>query len=148
MSDFLNQLSYWHWWIFAVVLIILEIFSPAAFFIWLGVAGGVTGLVLLIAPEISWPVQFIIFSVFSIVAVWLGRSWFKINTDETDHPFLNEPSAELVGRICKVEQAISGGEGRIIVGDSTWKALGPDAEIGTKVRIVSADTAVLTVELV
>ncbi len=146
MSDFLNQLSYWHWWVFAVVLVILEIFSPAAFFIWLGVASGVTGLLLLIAPEISWPIQFILFSALSILAVWLGRRWFKINTSETDQPFLNESNAELVGRICEVEQAIINGEGRVIVGDSTWKARGSDAAVGDKVKVISVNAAVLTVQ--
>ena len=148
MNDFLNQLSFWHWFILAAALVILEIFSPAAFFIWMGVAAGVTGSVLLIAPEISWPIQFLLFSVLSIVAVWLGRNWFKLNTSENDQPYLNDPNAELIGRICKVEHAISGGEGRVIVGDSTWKALGPDAAIGDKVRIVSVNVAVLSVELV
>ena len=148
MSDFLNQLSFWHWLILAAVLVILEVFSPAAFFIWLGVAATMTGLTTLIAPEISWPIQFVIFSVLSIVAVWLGRSWFKLNTRESDQPYLNDSNAELIGRICEVEQAISGGEGRVIVGDSTWKALGPDAAIGEKVRIISVNVAVLTVELV
>jgi len=148
MSEFLNQLSFWHWLILAAVLVILEIFSPAAFFIWMGVAAGMTGLATLIAPEISWPIQFLIFSILSIVAVWLGRSWFKLNTSENDQPYLNDPNAELIGRICKVEQAITDGEGRIIVGDSTWKALGPDAAVGDKVRIVSVNVAVVTVELV
>jgi len=147
MSDFLNQLSFWHWLILAAVLVILEIFSPAAFFIWLGVAAGMTGLATLIAPEISWPIQFLIFSVLSIVAVWLGRSWFKLSTSENDQPYLNDSNAELIGRVCEVEQAIRGGEGRVIVGDSTWKALGPDAAAGDRVRIVSVNVAVLTVEL-
>ena len=36
----------WHWWVLAVALFILEIFSPAAFFIWIGIAAGFMGLLL------------------------------------------------------------------------------------------------------
>ena len=146
MSEFFSQLSYGHWWILAVLLIILEVFSPAAFFMWLGAAAGVTGLALLIAPDINWPAQLIIFSVLSVASVWLGRSWFGRHPIDSDQPFLNEQNAELIGRVCEVEHAIKNGSGRVIVGDSTWKAIGADAAIGEKVRVIAVDAAVLKVE--
>ena len=124
MSEFISQLSdqlsYWQWWSFAVLLIILEIFSPAAFFLWLGISAAITGLIMLIFPEMHWAIQLVIFSIFSIVSVWLGRTWFKRNPIETDQPFLNESNQEFVGKVYVVEQAISeGSSGRIKVGDST-----------------------------
>ena len=33
--------DYWHWWVLAILLFILEVFSPAAFFIWIGLAAGI-----------------------------------------------------------------------------------------------------------
>jgi hypothetical protein len=45
-----------------------------------------------------------------------------------------------------VQQEIVNGEGRIKVGESTWKARGPDAPVGAKVRVVGAKAAVLEVE--
>ncbi len=149
MSELLTQLSdqlnHWHWWSLAVLLIILEIFSPAAFFLWLGIAAAVTGLITLIAPNLHWAIQLVVFSVFSIAAVWLGRSWFQRNPIETDQPFLNQSNEEFVGKIYVVEQAICNGSGRIKVGDSSWKATGEDAAVGDKVRVVSVDATVLTV---
>ncbi len=152
MSELLTQLSdqlnHWHWWSLAVLLIILEIFSPAAFFLWLGIAAAVTGLITLIAPNLHWAIQLVVFSIFSIATVWLGRSWFQRNPIETDQPFLNQSNEEFVGKIYVVEQAISNGSGRIKVGDSSWKATGEDAAVGDKVRVVSVDATVLMVERV
>ena len=146
LSQLNDQLSYWHWWSLAVLLIILEIFSPAAFFLWLGIAAAVTGLITLIAPEMHWALQLVIFSIFSIVSVWLGRIWFKRNPIETDQPFLNQPNEEFVGKIVVVEQAISNSSGRVKVGDSSWKAIGEEAAVGDKVRVKSVNVTLLTVE--
>jgi membrane protein implicated in regulation of membrane protease activity len=148
LTQLSDQLSHWHWWSLAVLLIILEIFSPAAFFLWLGIAAAVTGLITLIAPDMHWAIQLVVFSVFSIVAVWLGRAWFQHNPIKTDQPFLNQSNEEFVGKIYVVEQAISNGSGRIKVGDSSWKAAGEDAAIGDKVQVVSVSATVLMVKRV
>ncbi len=143
-----DNLVYWHWWIFAIVLIILEIFTPGAFFMWMGAAAGVTGLVLLISPELSWTTQFVIFSVVSVLTITMGKLWFNRNPIKTEKPNLNQREDDLIGRVFKVEQEIINGSGRIKVGDSTWKANGPDCDIGSQVRVINVDGAELIVELV
>ena len=45
-----------------------------------------------------------------------------------------------------VVEAITGGEGRVKVGDSVWSAVGADAEVGARVRVVAAEGTVLRVE--
>ncbi|MCK5896362.1 MAG: NfeD family protein [Cocleimonas sp.] len=149
MSDFFSQLgdqlNHWHWWSLAFFLIILEIFSPAAFFLWLGIASATTGFILLIIPDVHWAIHFIIFSIFSIASVWLGRTWFKRNPIETDQPFLNQPNEEFIGKVYVVEQAIKNGAGRVKVGDSSWKATGEEAKIGERVRVTDVNSTVLTV---
>ena len=153
MSELLTQLgdqiNHWHWGSLAILLVILEIFSPAAFFLWLGIAATVTSVITLIIPEMHWAIQLVIFSVFSLVSVWLGRTWFKRNPIETDQPYLNQSNQEFVGRVYVVVQPIQNGSGgRIKVGDSSWKATGENAEVGDKVRVISVDATVLTVERV
>lgn len=39
-----------------------------------------------------------------------------------------------------------GGEGRVKVGDSVWTALGPDADVGARVRVIAAEGTALRVE--
>lgn len=141
-----ESLLYWHWWVLAVLLFILEVFSPAAFFIWIGLAAGLLGLLLLVV-DMSWQTQIFIFAGLSMACVLIGRMWFRRNPISTDQPNLNRRGHELIGRTFKVEQTIVDGTGRIRVGDSTWKARGPDAAIGAKVKVVGIDSAVLEVEL-
>ncbi len=153
MTEFLSQLNdlltHWQWWSLAILLVILEIFSPTAFFLWLGIAAAITGFITLILPEIHWAIQLLVFSVFSLASVWLGRFWFKRHPIETDQPFLNQSNQEFVGKVYVVEEAISeGSSGRIKVADSTWKAIGENAEVGDKVRVISVNATVLTVEKV
>jgi membrane protein implicated in regulation of membrane protease activity len=140
-----NQLNHWHWWSLAVFLIILEIFSPAAFFLWLGIAAAITGFITLIMPEMHWAIHLVIFSIFSIASVWLGRTWFKRNPIKTDQPFLNQSNEEFVGKVYIVEQAIRNGSGRVKVGDSSWKATGEDAAMGDKVKVTAVSATILTV---
>ncbi len=142
-----ESLVYWHWWVLAVLLLILEVFSPAAFFIWIGLAAGMVGL-LLLGVDMGWQNQMFLFAGLSVACVLMGRMWFRRNPIETDQPNLNRRGHELIGRTFKVEQVIVDGTGRIRVGDSTWKARGPDAGIGQKVKVVGIDSAVLRVELV
>ncbi len=141
----IEAIDYWHWWVLAVALMILEIFSPAAFFIWIGFAAGVMGFLLLLG-EFSWQTQFFMFAVLSVVCVVAGRTWFKRNPIASDEPNLNRRGHALVGRIFEVDQAIVDGTGRVRVGDSTWKVSGLDAEIGEKVKVVGIDSTVLQVE--
>ncbi len=147
-SGIYDNLVYWHWWIVAIVLLILEIFSPGAFFMWMSAAAGVTGVILLTAPELSWQTQFIIFSLTSVFAIIAGKMWFKRNPIDTENPSLNSREDELIGRVFEVEQAIINGSGRVKVGESTWKANGPDSKVGASVRVISVSGAELTVETI
>jgi membrane protein implicated in regulation of membrane protease activity len=143
----IEAVDYWHWWVLGVFLLILEMFSPAAFFIWIGFAAGLMGLLLLLG-DFSLQTQFLVFAVLSVVCVVAGRNWFKRNPIETDKPNLNRRGQALIGRIFEVDKAIEDGTGRIRVGDSTWKVSGPDADVGNKVKVVGIDSTVLQVELI
>jgi len=142
-----DNLQYWHWWVFAIVLIILEVFAPGAFFMWMAAAAGLVGALLLVMPEMSWQMQFIVFAVASIIAILVGRTFFNRKSINVDDPTLSQLESELTGNIYKVEKPIINGSGRIQVGETTWKAQGPDCEAGAKVKVVGVQGAVLLVEL-
>ena len=44
--EWLQLAEYWHWWVLGVVLVILEVFSPGVFFLWLGIAAGLVAIAL------------------------------------------------------------------------------------------------------
>ncbi len=147
-SGIFDNLQFWHWWVFAVVLFILEMLSPGVFLMWIGFAAAATGAILLALPGLGWEMQFVIFSIAAILSVIAGRIWFQRNPIATDQPALNERSDDLIGNVYQVEQAIKNGEGRIKVGESTWKAIGPDCSEGAKVRVISVDGAIAKVDFV
>lgn len=146
MEGMLDHLQFWHWWILGLLLLILEIFSPAAFFMWMGIGAGLTGLVLMLFPGLSWETQFIVFAILSIVSITAARLWLRRNPIRSDQPLLNLRGSELVGKVFVVESPIINGSGRVRVGESNWKAEGPDCEAGASVRVVAADAAILKVE--
>ena len=141
-----DNLQFWHWWVFAIVLVILEVFSPGAFFMWMGAAAATTGMALLVMPDMSWQLQFIIFATASIIAILVGRTFFNRKSANTDDPTLSQLESELTGKIYTVEKAIINGSGRVQVGESTWKAQGPDCAEGSSVKVVGVKGAVLVVE--
>lgn len=141
-----DNLEFWHWWVFAIILVILEVFSPGAFFMWMGAAAAVTGGALLMSPELSWQMQFVIFAVMSIAAILIGKTFFNRRSANTDDPTLSTLETDLTGNIYTVEKPIVNGSGRIQVGESTWKAEGPDCEAGSSVKVVGVRGAVLVVE--
>ena len=61
------------------------------------------------------------------------------------HPFLNRRADALVGRVFTLEKPIIDGSGTVKIDDTVWRVAGPDAPAGSRVRIVQADGASLTV---
>ena len=69
MSEWVDNVVFWHWWILAGVLLIIELLLPAFFFLWLGIAAAATGLIILVFPDAPMESQLVLFAVLSIVAV-------------------------------------------------------------------------------
>lgn len=132
------------WMIFAVLLAIGEIVLPGIFLIWIAIAAAITGGVAYVWA-LGLPVEVLIFALLCLVATWGGRRWYSANPVESADPLLNDRAARLVGRQVTVVQAIEGGEGRVALDDGTWSAVGPDAEVGTRMVIVAASGTTLTV---
>ena len=143
--EWLDNAIYWHWWVLGVVLIILEIFSPAAFFLWMGISAGVVGLVLLLFPGISWEYQVLIFALFSVISIVAWRFVLKRHPTKTDLPRLNRRGEQYIDRTFTLKEPVVNGQGRIMVDDSTWKIHGEDCDAGVKVQVVGVEGVVLKV---
>jgi len=145
--ELLGQLDYWHWFVLAIILIILEVFSPGVFFIWMGLAAGIVGLVLLAVPDLGWQYQLLIFALLSVTDIFAARLILKRRPIKTDQPHLNRRGEQYTGRTFTLQDPIVNGEGKITVDDSTWKIRGEDCPAGTKVRVTGADGVVLQVDI-
>jgi len=144
--DILTELNSWHWGIIAVILIIMEVFMPGAFMIWLGIAAAVVSVVMLAFPDITWQTQFIIFAVLSVASIYAWRLYAKKNPPTSDQPTLNMRGEQYVNRVFTLDEPIVNGQGKIKVDDSTWKIEGNDCESGTKVQVIGVDGVVLKIE--
>jgi inner membrane protein len=143
----MDALTYWHWWILALALIVLEVFAPGAIFLWMGVGAGIVGVILLFAPDMGWEYQLMIFAIFSVVSIAAWRTFIRKHPPETtDKPSLNRRAEQYIGRVFTLSEPIVNGTGKIRVDDSSWKVSGADCDASTKVKVTSVDGTVLKVE--
>lgn len=150
MSDYFSTLLFWHWWVLALLLVIVEMIAPGMFLLWIGAAAAVTGLIMFIADsagwQVSWQVQFVIFGVLAVASVVAAKYYVKRNPIETDNATLNRRGAQYVGRVFNLDEAIINGIGKVRVGDSVWRVEGPDLPAGDRVKVVGVDGTILKVE--
>ena len=144
MTGFLESLEFWHWLVLGVVLAIIEVFAPGAFFLWLGISSAIVGSVLWLMPGISWELQLLFFAILSVASVVVARRYLTAHPLETDLPNLNQRGQQYVGRVFTLIEPVVNGQGKIRVDDSTWKITCADCEAGTKVIINGAEGVVLS----
>lgn len=141
----LENLTASQWLIGAVVLMILEVFAPGAFFLWLGVAAGVVGLLMYAVP-LPWWLQWLLFSALSIASI-VGWRWYKKNNpDDEPYPTLNQRGQAMVGRQLTLVEPIVNERGKVNVDDSLWKVKGPNLPSGTTVVVRAVEGTLLVVE--
>ena len=145
MWDMLVKLGPWNWLIVGLVLMALELVAPGVFLLWLGLAALLVGIVSLFTDWI-WQVQVIAFAAFSLAAVPLWRRLATQSSTNAQSMFLNRRSDALVGRVFTLDKPIMDGSGTVRVDDTIWRVSGPDCPAGSKVKVVRADGASLTVE--
>lgn len=143
----MGEIIFWHWWVLAVVLVILEAFVPGTFFLWMGVSAIFVGVILLIVPGMGWEYQVFLFAAFAVMSITLWLIRLKKHPTQSDISNLNRRAVQCIGRTTIVEQPIVNGTGTINVDDTIWRVLGPDCEAGTKVKIVGAEGTDLKVEI-
>ncbi len=142
---FLAENAPWSWIIAGLVLLALELVVPGGFLLWMGIAGILTGLLVLFQP-LAWPIQWLIFGVLSLVSILIWVRLTRNRAAQTDRPLLNQRAEHFIGHEAVLDQPIVGGFGRLALGDTIWRIAGPDLPRGQKVRIVGAEGNVLRVE--
>jgi inner membrane protein len=142
---FLQDLQWWHWWIVAAVLAAVETFLPGVLAIWFAAAALIVGSLLLVVP-VPWQLQLVLFGVLGVVAMLLWRRFRHPESPESEQPALNQRGQHYIGQSYTLVEPIQGGSGKIQVGDSVWLAQGSDAPVGSRVKVVGVNGAVLRVE--
>jgi membrane protein implicated in regulation of membrane protease activity len=145
MAEMFSTLGTWNWLVFGLLLMGLELMLPGVFLFWVGLAALLVGLLsVVIAPP--WQLQLLLFAVFAAAAVPVWRRIARSNSGVSNsNPFLNKRSEAMIGRVFTLEKPIVDGAGTVRIDDTIWRVAGPDTPAGTRVKIVRADGASLTV---
>lgn len=144
MPEFLN--SAWSWLILGLVLVGIEALVPGIFMVWFGVAAILTALVDW-AFGWSWQANTVVFAVLALLSALAGWQFTRHRDEEVgEMPMLNRRADALIGRVFPLDRAIESGEGRVRVGDSVWRVVGPDLPTGTPVRVAAIAGTSLVVE--
>lgn len=143
MQQFFPYLGGWTWWIIAGLLLLVELMLPGVFFIWLGLAAGLIGL-LDIFLDLSWQVEVALFAVLSVVLVYFVRPRFKLPAGAPNN--LNQRMYDYVGHSYVLDEPIVNGRGKVRIDDTLWVVTGADRAKGEWVKVTAVDGARLVVE--
>lgn len=146
MAAWLQHIVFWHWWILAGLMLILELTAPAFFFLWLGIAAAAVGMILLVFPGLSLETQLVLFAVASVVAIFMWRKYRESRPVVTDQPRLNRRGHQYIGRVFTLVVPIKNGEGKVTVDDSTWRVKGADMAAGATVKVTGIEGVIFIVE--
>jgi hypothetical protein len=104
------------------------------------------GASLWLVPTLDTEYQVMLFSALSLLSILVFRRFLKWRPIISDHPLLNQRTAQYVGRVFTLEEPIVNGRGKIRVDDSSWRVEGEDCAAGARVRVIDAEGVILKVE--
>ena len=113
--------------------------------LWFGLAAIVVGVLALLVV-VPWQAQLILFVVLAILLVLVGRRYFSHSARNAVPSGLNDRGRRLVGTIVVLDEPVVDGRGRVRIDDTTWRVTGANMPSGTRVRVVEADGALLSVK--
>lgn len=147
MAEFFSDMTFWHWFIFGGVLIILEMLLPSTLFLWPGISAVALGVVVLVVPALTWPVAVAIWAILSVVTVVGWTKYRKLHPAQRTENGLNDRGQHFVGQVYVLTRPLENGKGEIKAGDTVWQVSGSDAlPAGSNVKVTGFDGALLQVE--
>jgi inner membrane protein len=133
------------WVVGGMFLVVLELVTSGFFIIFFGLGAITVGLIANFAPSTSWWLEWLLFTVFSLVYLALFRKRLQSR-------FENPPAStvdSLVGGLAIAKESLAPGVvGRVEVRGSAWSARNTSAVVlaaGQRCRVVSVDGLTLAV---
>ncbi|WCL53640.1 NfeD family protein [Gimibacter soli] len=144
-SGWLVANAHWLWWGAGLLLLAGEMVLPGVYLLWIGIAGIITGAFAFIWPGSGLEGQGVVFAVLAGASIYIASRYIYSRDTSSTVTSVNRKGQGHVGKVYVVVDAIANGRGHVQVGDSRWLAEGPDAAVGTPVRVVAVDGIVLIV---
>ncbi|MDH2997806.1 hypothetical protein A1D22_00455 [Pasteurellaceae bacterium LFhippo2] len=144
----MEYLSGWTLWlILGFALLILELVIPGVFVMWLGFAAIIVALFVGLVSDISFAIQVTIFAILSIV---FSLAWWKYqhSKDEIDdrQTELNSRDHVMLGTRGTIVEILENGVARGKFGDTTWRVMGENLQVGDTVEVIRVDGITLFVK--
>ena len=140
------DLSPWHWWaIAALLLFILEIFTPA----FLAASAGIGCLLAAACAGMGWGIelQLLAFSVGTAASMFSVRPFMKRYGGGAGIPTNVDALAGKIGRVSeRIDHRAN--TGRVIVDGDDWRAVTENdqaVEAGSRVQVIRVDSTILLV---
>jgi len=144
-----NLIDNYGWWLLALVLIGTEMILPGYFMLWIGIAAGIMGAIVLLVPALSAIAQALVFALLAILTCTIYWRFIRpLAEHRNDQPLLNRRGAKLVGQRFVIVESIVNGRGKVKVGDGSWLAEGPDLPTGSEVEVVAVNGTTLKVRAI
>ena len=144
MEEILN----WHWWMYAAILLfILEVFTPGFIVACLGLGALTAALTAYLGYDID--AQFMAFALSTLISLFLIRPLLYKKGEKEDKIKTNTDA--LIGRSGSVTETIDNklNKGRVLIDGDQWRAHSQDNEIieeNTLVEITSINSTIVTVK--
>lgn len=149
IADF--TLAYWHWIVLGVALALLEIYLASFTVLWFGLGAVVVGLLLLVAPALSFSVQLFTWLIASSAFAVLWFRYFKPTmVDKTKAGIAREAVIGEIGQVVRAPAPPNRGVVRFtipVLGDDEWEFICEEpVATGDRVTIkdFSGNTLVVT----
>lgn len=143
----LEQVEFWHWLIFGLILLAAEVFVAGAVLLWFGLAALAVGILVFIMPGLLWMPALLIWAAVSISLVIGWQAYRRKNPSANKAPAMNRRGDQYVGRHFTLTSDIVNGVGNLHVDDTRWRvASSHDLPAGVKVRVTGVEGNFLRVE--
>ena len=145
-----DKMSYVAWIFCAVVLGVIEMFTSGILALWFAIGALVTAITVMIFPEISLTIQFIIFATISCILFLTTRKKIKSKFEKGT----SQPVYSILGKTALVTKEINSikGTGQININGDIWSAKSNNLEIiipeNTKVEVLEIEGVKAVVRII
>ena len=146
--QFLEGMNGARWLMIGFALLILEVLTGTMYMLWIAAAAMIVGVIMFIMPVLDWQMQLVLFSVLTIVLMYVGHTHLRPKMEGGEPSDLNDRARSMVGMRVKAVADFDTGRGRVQVGDTQWRASMKtgDAKAGDELKIVTVVGTTLEVE--
>lgn len=143
------ELLWWHWAVFGIALMMVELAVPTFLPFWFGLGALLVALLLLVSPGTDLTAQILVWTLASVVMVFL---WFKIFRPGMHKTRVGMSSANVlgeVGMLIKDVAPFQKGQVRFqkpLIGAEVWDCIADEAiKAGDRVKVVNVEGSLLKV---